>query len=604
MTHMSRSRPPDVSPSMPGGEQAGSAMPARPIDEMTTQVVSAQTGAATSPRRGLLGFVRTLRWRLALTYAGLFAVLLLVLGVALNGIISRVLYSEDLASVRTDATSTVDTSQRRFDLELNGTQPGCVGAVSYQQAFQDAVATPLVRFHSGVSEVYLLDRLGGVLAPENGLVAVGEQGPYLHGATFAAVRRQALAASGGTGGVIASDAYQAATGSGQRVGVVLVAVRYRTASTCVDARNSAIGIVEVVTTFPRVQAILATVHLVLALSILAVLIVGALIAGPIAGQALRPLTRMTRTAQRIAAGDLSQRVRLPHGGDEIGRLADTFDEMIARIEASFAAQQASEERMRQFIADASHELRTPLTSIRGYTDVLLRGAKDDPDTAQQVLLATRREAERMTRLVNDLLTLARLDTGRPLELQPVDLSALAGEAVDQARVLAGGRDVTLQTDGLGRLLVRADADRLKQVLLVLLDNALKHGPQSADGWVRVRVWRAGGLAFISVADNGPGITPADLPHIFDRFYRARQASHENTLDGAPPGSLAKGSDASAAPSRPSGQHEGSGLGLAIAQAIARAHGGSVVVASEPGAGTVFTVSLPSALVTGSPDTAR
>ena len=233
---------------------------------------------------------------------------------------------------------------------------------------------------------------------------------------------------------------------------------------------------------------------------------------------------MTATAQRIARGDLSQRVRLPHGGDEIGDLAETFDEMIDRIESAFGAQAASEERMRQFVADASHELRTPLTSIRGFVDVLLRGAKDDPATAEEVLQATRREAERMSRLVNDLLTLARLDVGRPLELQQVDLLGLAGEAVDQARILAGEREVTLRSDGAGRLLVNADADRLKQVLLVLLDNALKYGRQDATGWVRLQVGRTARGAFVSVADNGEGIPAEDLPHIFDRFYRAQRAA--------------------------------------------------------------------------------
>ncbi|HZC77538.1 MAG TPA: ATP-binding protein, partial [Ktedonobacterales bacterium] len=356
--------------------------------------------------------------------------------------------------------------------------------------------------------------------------------------------------------------------------------RYHTASSCVNRRNTAIGIVEVVTNFPRVSSILSLVHLVLALSIGAVFVLVALIGGPIAAQALRPLTRMTRTARRIAAGDLSQRVRLPHGGDEIGQLADTFDEMIARIETAFAAQAASEERMRQFIADASHELRTPLTSIRGYTDVLLRGAKDDPETAERVLLATRREAERMTGLVNDLLTLARLDTGRALERAPVDLIALAGE-----------REVTLRTDGHGRLLLAADADRLKQVLLILLDNALKHGRQTADGWVRMQVWRTHDTALVSVSDHGPGIALDDLPHIFDRFYRAERAAQRRKNADDPPTPEPVGQNE---PRREDGgrRKEGSGLGLAIAQAIVRAHAGTLEVQSEPGSGTTFTVALP------------
>jgi two-component system, OmpR family, sensor kinase len=503
-----------------------------------------------------------------------------------------VLYTEELARFQSEATATVDTGQRRFDQELNGTGATCSGAVSYQQAFQDAIAQPMLRFHPGITSVYLLDRYGNVLAPENGTPSVGEPGVYLQNVSFLQLRRKALQAPETTGtGALASAQYLVSSGPAETSGVVLIAERYHTASSCVNRRNTAIGFVEVVTNFPRVRTILALVHLVLALSIGAVFVLVALIGGPIAAQALRPLTRMTRTARRIAAGDLSQRVRLPHGGDEIGQLADTFDEMIARIETAFAAQAASEERMRQFIADASHELRTPLTSIRGYTDVLLRGAKDDPETAERVLLATRREAERMTGLVNDLLTLARLDTGRALDRAPVDLIALAGEAVDQARILAGEREVTLRTDGRGRLSLAADADRLKQVLLILLDNALKHGRQTADGWVRMQVWRTHDAALVSVSDNGSGIAPDDLPHIFDRFYRAERAAQRRKNADEPP---TPNPVAQNEPRREDGgrRKEGSGLGLAIAQAIVRAHAGTLEVQSEPGNGTTFTVSLP------------
>jgi two-component system OmpR family sensor kinase len=312
---------------------------------------------------------------------------------------------------------------------------------------------------------------------------------------------------------------------------------------------------------------------------------------------------MTETARRIASGDLTQRIRLPHGGDEIGQLADTFDEMISRIESAFSAQHASEERMRQFIADASHELRTPLTSIRGYTDVLLRGAKDDPEVAQQVLEATRREAERMSRLVNDLLTLARLDAGRPLELQLLDLVSLVGEAVDQARILAGEREVAMRNDGGGRLLVLVDPDRLKQVLLILLDNALKYGRLDASGWVRVRIGRTQHGVFVGISDNGQGIAPEDLPHIFDRFYRAQRGEIQRRITAQHLSAGGHGTIGDASPSSSvtlrfadsrqiRAKREGSGLGLSIAQAIIRAHGGTITVESQLEAGTTFTIQLP------------
>jgi two-component system OmpR family sensor kinase len=204
----------------------------------------------------------------------------------------------------------------------------------------------------------------------------------------------------------------------------------------------------------------------------------------------------------------------------------------------------------------------------------------------QILHTTQRESERMTRLLSDLLTLARLDAGRPLERQPVDLILLAGESVDQARLIAGERQVTIETDHRGRLLLLADSDRLKQVVLVLLDNALKYGRQGADGWVRVSVRRDGATATLRVSDNGQGIPSDDLPHIFDRFYRAERAARRRRIT-SPQRALSPARSTSTAP-RPSG----SGLGLAIARAIIQAHGGTISVQSQPGEGTTFTLTLP------------
>jgi two-component system OmpR family sensor kinase len=358
----------------------------------------------------------------------------------------------------------------------------------------------------------------------------------------------------------------------------------------------------VVTNFSGTRAVLASLRLVVLLLLTGMFVVGVLIGGPLVSQSLRPLRVLTQAAHGIATGDLSQRARIPHDGEEIGQLADAFDEMATRIEAAFAVQTRSEEQMRQFIADASHELRTPLTAIRGYTDVLLRGAaQNDPAAAREVLLATKREAERMSRLVSDLLTLARLDTGRPLERQPVDLIAVVGEAVDQTRITAGSREVSLTTDGGGRLMIMGDADRLKQVLLILLDNALKYGRPAPEGWVRVRVRRTAGGAEVVVADNGRGIAPDDLPRIFDRFHRGGSPPQGGQIVGAevsvlptapPVPESANGPDNS--PRGPSHAPTGSGLGLAIAKAIAQAHGGTLSVESQVGVGTTFSLALPRA----------
>ncbi|HEV2236906.1 MAG TPA: HAMP domain-containing sensor histidine kinase, partial [Ktedonobacterales bacterium] len=545
---------------------------------------------------------RTLRWRLAVFYIATLAALVLVMGAALNVVIGRVPFAEELTSFQAQSRLTVARQLTRFDTLVQGRQIGgtsgdptavrCAAQVSYQQAFAEAIATPLA-YQRSYHSAYLLDQFGNVLSAPDDLSATnGAQAPYLTASQLSALQAR-LTARPNAAGVLGEVAYPITTAAGDRYGVVLLAERIRTASTCGGAPGATIvAIIEVVTDFRQTAATLALLRAVVVVVVAGVFLVAVALGAPLISRALAPLTRMTATARLIARGDLSQRVRLPHGGDEIGQLADAFDEMIGRIEHAFGIQARSEARMRQFIADASHELRTPLTAIRGYSDVLLRGAgRDDPDAVAQVLVATRREAERMTRLVNDLLTLARLDEGRPLEKQPVDLIALVGEAVDQARVLAGGAEVALATDGGGRLMLTLDPDRIKQVLLVLLDNALKYRRPAPDAWVRVRVGRTDHGAVVSVADNGRGIAAAELPHIFDRFYRGERYAGERRITGAQiaarmpePPAPADGSNG--------GAPAGSGLGLSIAQAIAQAHGGTLSVESAPGLGTTFTLALP------------
>jgi two-component system OmpR family sensor kinase len=570
-----------------------------PPAELTPTLVLAPPSPPQPPPDGPLRWLSTLRARLALTYAALLIALFILVGFVLNLAISNILYAQEHDRLLEQARAGVLIAQRDFDQAVHGRGPNCLDAQSYQQAFTGSVGS--LAQQPAFDAVYLLDNTGAVLAPENAPVPVGQRAPYFNAAQAAQLRQKAIFARARpkATGVLADQAYDTHDASGARIGVILIAESYQSASTCVGAAAPVIGIVEVVANYHAVQSALTRLHFILLLLIAAILVLGIVVGAPLAASALRPLTRMTAIARRIAQGDLTQRVRLPHSGDEIGQLADAFDEMIGRIEAAFAAQRASEDRMRQFVADASHELRTPLTSIRGYTDVLLRGAKDDPETAQQVLLATRRESERMSRLVNDLLTLARLDAGRPLELQRVDLIGLVGEAVDQARILAGEREVALQSDGGGRLPVSADPDRLKQVLLILLDNALKYGRQDTSGWVRVQVGRTAHGAYVSVADNGAGIPPEDLPHIFDRFYRAQRAAMRRRSGGpasmpavtlTPP--TADSDQLALSTVRRPPAHEGSGLGLAIAQAIVHAHGGALSVRSQPGNGATFTLELP------------
>ncbi|SRR5579883_1363895 len=287
---------------------------------------------------------------------------------------------------------------------------------------------------------------------------------------------------------------------------------------------------------------------------------------------LRPLLRVTDAAQAIAIGDLAQRERLPlrlPPQDEVDRLAGSLDEMVTRLEQAEELQRASQENFQRFFSDASHQLRTPLTSIRGFTELLLRGARDEPETAQRILTRMKNEGERMTNLINDLLTLSRLDDKHPLKLQYIDLLELAVESIEQTRARANDeRKIQLTIATQERLGLKADKERIKQLLFILLDNALKYGRPAPDGVITLQLDRQQGMIVITVQDNGEGIARDDLGHIFEAFYRGRhRAVGSSTAIGA-------------------------GLGLTIAARIAHTHNGDISVYSEPGKGTEFKVTLP------------
>jgi two-component system, OmpR family, sensor kinase len=278
---------------------------------------------------------------------------------------------------------------------------------------------------------------------------------------------------------------------------------------------------------------------------------------------LKPLRRIEETAAAIGAGDLSRRVQ-PGGGatTEIGRLGMALNAMLGQIEDAFAERSASEARLRRFISDASHELRTPIAAVSAYAELFDRGARDRPADLERSMTGIQRETRRMGLLVGDLLLLARLDQGRPLESAPVDLSALAADAVDAAHAMEPERPLTLET--AAAVTVAGDAERLRQVVDNLLANVRAHTPGEAAAVVRVR--RDDGDVVLEVEDQGPGLADERAAHVFERFYRG---------------------DASR-----SRDHGGAGLGLAIVAAIVQAHGGSVGLESTPGAGTTFRITLP------------
>jgi len=251
----------------------------------------------------------------------------------------------------------------------------------------------------------------------------------------------------------------------------------------------------------------------------------------------------------------------------VGALAKSFDDMAARIESAFAAQAESETRMRRFIADASHELRTPITALKGYIDVMRRGAARDPQALEAALETMGREADRMRGLVLDLLTLARLDAQRPLEIAPLDLGEAVGAVLDE--VPAEARDTVQRRFDGPAVLVRADRNAVTTIAHNLLGNALKYAPGATQTWSTAS---EDGYGVLRVHDDGPGIPAADLPHLFERFYRGEKTRAR--------------------------EEGGSGLGLSIVHGLVTALGGDVSVRSAEGFGTTFVVRLPLAAQTG------
>ncbi|MEU5961707.1 HAMP domain-containing sensor histidine kinase [Micromonospora parva] len=334
----------------------------------------------------------------------------------------------------------------------------------------------------------------------------------------------------------------------------------------------------------------------------AVLIMLASVGAAIVRTSLKPLVEIERTAAAIAGGDLTRRVPDPEEGQEyptseLGRLSRALNAMLTQIEVAFTARAASEtsarwaesaardaaaaaqasesrairseERMRQFVADASHELRTPLTTIRGFAELYRQGAARAPEQTAGLLRRIEDEAARMGLLVEDLLLLARLDRERPLALTPVELPVLASDAVQAARAMAPDRRIELEIEPeSGPLVVSADDARLRQVIGNLVTNALTHTPPEAEIRVRLRA-EPGGFAVVEVADTGPGLSPEQAERVFERFYRA-DAARTRRADG----------------------NTGTGLGLAIVAALVAAHHGTVEVTETPGGGATFRVRLP------------
>jgi two-component system OmpR family sensor kinase len=340
------------------------------------------------------------------------------------------------------------------------------------------------------------------------------------------------------------------TGSGEKLVVLQPVVE----------RGLAIGVMQVSTmTGPLTELAVRLLLTFLFLSLVALLF--ALLAFlPVLRRTLDPLSNMVDTAGQIDAGNLARRFPTDQGQVEIDHLAESFNGMLERLEASFEAERETKEEMRRFISDASHELRTPLTSIRGFLEVLLRGAANQPEQLHNALNSMHSESVRLTKLVHDLLLLTKLDRTPHIELKEGNLDSVIRDMEPQLRILAGSRKLDLDIEP--GVKCSFETDKMKQVILNLFHNAVQH-TDPEKGLIRITLGKKDDGVALSIQDNGPGISDSHLPHVFDRFYRSDSSRTR--------------------------KYGGAGLGLAITKSIVNAHGGTISVESKEGEGCTFHI---------------
>ncbi len=466
--------------------------------------------------------LRTLRWRLTFTYVLLLAVVLTGLSV-----FEYATLRVSLITARVDTlTGDVDSAKQLFARTVLRNQTTATAAARF------ATLTSTVSGRTVTVVVFdsNLNRLSSAPADE--------KPPTLDATTLRS----------SAGGHSSPRVLEADSGA-------VLAVAYAVSNT------GGHFYIQVTTSMDSINAVLGRTLGVLLLGSIAALVVASGVGLGLTSRGLRPLNRLTATAGEIASGNLGARSQLSHEDDEIGALGVAFDHMAGNIEAAFKQREESEGRARRFIADASHELRTPVTALKGYIDVMRRGAGRDPASLDAILESMQREADRMRVLVLDLLTLARVDANQPTAPADVDINALIAHLLDDG--VPNMPPEVRRSFAPGALNAHLDATALTTIVRNLLVNACKYAPGAAQTW---STERTGATATIRVRDEGPGIPLADLPHVFERFYRGEKTRTR--------------------------EEGGSGLGLAIVQGLARGMGGDVAIASGDGTGTTVTVIVP------------
>ena len=489
----------------------------------------------------------SLRWRLTLAFIALLVPLLVLLAGYQYLTLRSSLIGNRVGELQADFTSAkrlIASKEKALGAITTGTLRLCQG---HPVLVGQAVASAVSAVTGQTVQVVVYNR--GLT--EEAVAPTGASPPILDSAVLQGVVNRGTR----------SSAQQVTTNSGDQLVVGFPVV----------AGNGACGVAQLSVSMAPINSVLDNQLLLTTAGGIAVLVLALVLGVLLTGRTLRPMRRLTATAEQLAAGDLTARSRLAPSGDEVGQLASSFDHMADRIQQAFTAQQDSEAQVRRFIADASHELRTPLTALKGYIDVLRRGAGREPAALDAALEAMSNESERMRVLVLDLLTLARLDARRESHAEDFDLNAMVNGLLNEG--VPGMPAVLERTFDPAPLLVRADRSAVSTIVRNLFVNACKYAHGAAQHWSTAV---EGGWAKLELSDEGPGIPPADLPHVFERFYRGEKTRVR--------------------------EEGGSGLGLSIVQGLARAQGGDVAIRSIDGRGTTVTVWLPLAPVPPPPPT--
>lgn len=488
-------------------------------------------------------FYKSIRFRIVLWYMGLLTITLLIFSTLVYGTFRKALYDDldDVLSTRAEGiTNAISTY---FEIEkMESAEAAKLKQPLVAQNPNDFIALASDWVIEKTKDPNLMSMFVKICDPKGELVVSSKNIPHMGNLSkkdFADVLK-------------GEDSFDNLSGES----VLGKPTRCRAYTRPVMEGSKAKYVVQVLSPVDLIDVALSGLRILLFVLLPITVIVTGIAGAFLARLTLRPVDSMIHTLKQITAENLKLKIHMPDTKDEIKRLADTFNDMIERLERSFSSQQ-------EFIEEVSHELRTPLTILKGELEIALKKLRS-PEEYEAVLVSSLEEIGKMSRVIEDLLVLARFDNNQmSLEIRKVSLGNLMGRALDDMKILAEQKDIETSLSSQDNLILDGDESQLRRLLVNLLDNAIKY--TSRKGKVTVMVHKDGVNAKVIVSDTGIGIPPDELPYIFDRFY---QVAHSRRVN------------------------HGFGLGLSIAKSIVESHRGTISVESQPNQGTTFTVSLP------------